>query len=93
MQTAKENLHVLLAALQKLPNNITDKIALEEAHRSAHTLKSKSLVMGYQDIGNLARSVEDTMYDVINQKTSLSQDTLQSLRVIAKQIEEKLKFI
>lgn len=90
LQTAKENLQTLKKGLEKLTSNANDDIAIEEAHRSAHTLKSKSLVMGYQEIGNLAKAIEDVLYSVKNKTNALSQDSIGVLLQQTKQIEQLL---
>lgn len=82
LQTAKENLQAIKSGLE------TGDI--EAAYRNAHTLKSKSLVMGYQQIGDLAKSIEDALYDVKNKKTTLSQEALKTLINQAIQIGEIL---
>ncbi len=52
--TAKEN-------AQSIKNGLENG-DVELAYRSAHTLKSKSMLMGYTEIGNLAKIIEDTLY-------------------------------
>lgn len=86
-ETAKQNVQSLSSALQKLLGQLSDPEALELAHRSAHTLKSKSLVMGHLEIGNLAKEIEDTLYEVKNNRYALSQDKIQMLISSTKQIE------
>lgn len=79
LQTAKENVQTLKGGLERGD--------IEVAYRNAHTLKSKSLIMGYQEIGNLAKAIEDTLYDVKNKTILLSRETLTTLANQAMQIE------
>ncbi|QQG40535.1 MAG: Hpt domain-containing protein [Candidatus Levyibacteriota bacterium] len=82
LQTAKENAQALKDGLEKGD--------IEIAYRNAHTLKSKSFVMGYQEIGNLAKVIEDTLYNIKNNKAVLSQETLKILTDQTTRIETLL---
>lgn len=75
IQTAKENVQNLKSGLENGD--------LELAHRSAHTLKSKSILMGYSEIGNLAKIIEDSLY----QKNSISEGDKAALLEKNAQIE------
>jgi two-component system chemotaxis sensor kinase CheA len=55
---ARECLATLREHLDQLEQNPSDKRALREAHRAAHTLKGMSSTMHYHDLTALARSME-----------------------------------
>lgn len=93
LQTAKENITLIKNGLVSLSQNQNITEAIEQTHRNAHTLKSKSLMMGHVEISNLAKSIEDALYDVKNKKNTLSEEVLQTLTNQAMQIEEMLKQI
>ena len=89
-ETAKQNAESLSDALQKLLVNVNDTETLELAYRNTHTLKSKSLVMGHLEIGNLAKEIEDVLYEIKNNKDTLSEEKIQMLMSSVKRIEELL---
>ncbi len=82
VQTAKENVQAIKSGLEKGE--------IEVAYRNAHTLKSKSYLMGEKEIGDLAKTIEDTLYNIKNKTSSLSQEVLANLIDKVKQIEEKI---
>ena len=90
-KTAKENLQALKDGIAVLSDQPTNKEAIEQAHRNAHTLKSKSILMGQQEIGDFAKVIEDALSDVIHKKSTPSQEMLETLTNQAMQIEEILK--
>lgn len=55
---ARECLDRLREHLDQLEQNPSDNRALHEAHRAAHTLKGMSSTMHYQDLTDLASSIE-----------------------------------
>ena len=91
VKTAKENTQVLkegLAALSKEPHNAE---ALDQMYRSAHTLKSKSLLMGYTNIGITAKIIEDILYEVKEGKKSISNDLLETFGSTIANLEKELQ--
>lgn len=79
LKTSRENIQVLKTSLKELFLQSGNTTAIDEIHRNAHTLKSKSLLMGYTDIAALAKSIEDTFYEIKNGKTTVSQELLANL--------------
>ncbi len=90
IKTAKENLQALKNGLFLLEQNGNDEKAIEEVFRNAHTLKSKSLLMGFDKISDLAKSIEDKLYEARNKKTSPTKDVLETITNKALQIEKLL---
>lgn len=82
LTTAKTNVQFIKSGLESGE--------IEVAYRNAHTLKSKSYLMGHKDIGDLAKEIEDTLYNVKNNTNSLSQEVLASLIDKVRQIEDKI---
>ncbi len=89
-KTAKENMQALKNGLVVLRGQSDNKEAIEQMYRNAHTLKSKSFLMGQQEIGDLAKVIEDALYNVKNKKSTLSQEMLETLTNKALQIEKLL---
>lgn len=88
--TAKENMEKIKNGLAVLAKDQTDNVATEEVFRHAHTLKTKSLMMGYQDISDLAKSIEDALFGVINKNNVLTLELLNRLINISAQIKKSL---
>ncbi len=62
LEEAKGYLTVLRATLEKLAANPSDTQALGEAHRAAHSLKSISATMNYQEPRAVATEMEAILY-------------------------------
>lgn len=58
LSTARDYILQMKSSLQTLENASGDTAAKEILHRSAHSLKSQSLVMGYKTTGELSHQIE-----------------------------------
>lgn len=72
IQTSKEYIQSLNASLLKLEKDNTDRPAIEEVFRSAHSLKSQSAAMGYHSTGYLCHVIEDIFYEIKNSRLPLT---------------------
>lgn len=90
ISTAKTNIGVIKNALVVLVGDMSNEQAIEEVFRNAHTLKSKSLMMGHVEISNLAKSIEDLFSAVVNKKTTLSESSLEMITKQAAEVEKLL---
>ncbi len=95
LKTAREYIISLKSSLVSLSNSNTDKNAVEVIHRSAHSLGSQSLIMGYKQMGNLCRGIEHIFFNVMQGKLLLSAalivqilDDVQLLEQSVTQIEK-----
>lgn len=93
ISTAKTNIEAIKNSLGVLIGDMANLQATEEVFRNAHTLKSKSLMMNHKDIGDLAKSIEDTFYSVKNKTIILSQEMVTNLINQTMQIETLLSNI
>ncbi|HSX29283.1 MAG TPA: chemotaxis protein CheA [Candidatus Saccharimonadales bacterium] len=64
VQTSKEYLGALDAALLKLEKTPEDKEVIAEIFRNAHSLKGQSAAMGYEKTGYLCHAVEDVFFEI-----------------------------
>lgn len=92
-KTANENITVLKSALEKLADNMTDIAAIEEIHRNAHTLKSKSIMMGYPQIGALSKAIEDIFYTMQHGTQQVSQPLIDTLNTAIAGLENCFKTV
>ncbi len=74
IQTGREYIQSLNASLLKLEKNPTDKEAIEEVFRSAHSLKGQSAAMEYDSTGFLCHTVEDVFYEIKNDRMQLTAE-------------------
>jgi two-component system chemotaxis sensor kinase CheA len=72
VQTGREYVQSLNAALLTLEKTPSDPAAIEEVFRSAHSLKSQSAAMGYESTGYLCHVIEDVFYEIKNGRLRLS---------------------
>ena len=93
LQTAKENIVAITSGLTNLLQSENSTETIEQVHRNAHTLKSKSNMMGYPRIGEMAKAIEETLYEVKEGKTQVTNAMLVTLETIARQIEEEIQKI
>lgn len=74
VQTSRDYIQSLNASLLTLEKNPTDKEAIEEVFRSAHSLKSQSAAMEYESTGFLCHTVEDVFYEIKNDRMALTSE-------------------
>lgn len=73
LEEARGYLVVLRAALQRLYATPADPQALGEAHRAAHSLKSISATMNYQEPRAVATEMEQILYKADRGMSTLQQ--------------------
>ncbi len=61
LESAEENLAALSEDLLNLDAQTDDKALLEEIYRRAHNLKGSAYTIGFQDLGDLAHSMENVL--------------------------------
>lgn len=86
IQTTQEYLQILSVELGKLKQNPTDLNALSEAHRMVHTIKSRSLLMGYAQLGALCKDLEELFYQAMNNTRTLDMQIINELAQINQQM-------
>lgn len=82
-----------LQANLELLNNPNSKEIIENIHRFAHSLKSTSLMMGYQQIARIASAIENFFYTAKTTNQIPSQEVLTILREIFCSFEKDLENI
>lgn len=96
LETAKENGDVLSSNYVKISRNSLDKDALKNMYISAHSLKSKSQVMGYLKIGKLSGMIEKVIKNILANNTQVSDDlmaviknAIENIKLLLRNIEER----
>lgn len=93
VSTALENIASFEEAINRLVNNEKDVLALEQAHRNIHTLKSKSILMGFQSTGAMSKAIEDRLNAAIRGVKSLTHQEAQVFNGIGKKLHESINGI
>src|SRR6185369_3343026 len=74
VQTSKEYIQSLNASLLVLEKNPADKTAIEDVFRNAHSLKSQSAAMGFEQTGYLCHVVEDVFYEIKKERIRITPE-------------------
>ena len=79
LSTAKEYLQAIRNGLEVLRTDPSNTEEIEIVHRSAHSLKSQSLVMGYETTGKLAHAIEVIFRNLHDTQGSLHESTMEDV--------------
>jgi len=79
VQTSKEYIQSLNASLLVLEKNSSDKTAIEDIFRNAHSLKSQSAAMDFTSTGYLCHVVEDVFYEIKQGRMALTPELADQL--------------
>lgn len=90
LETSKEQIQVMKDHLESLKKDISDSHATAEFHRAAHSLKSKSLVMGFEQLGTVNRQLEAFFLKVKEHEITLTHEYIQMISEILTHIEHAL---
>lgn len=80
LQTAKEYLEKMQSDLDKLSNDLSDKIALKDLYISSHSLKSQSQIMKFTDISDLSLDIETASKDALESNAKLSSQAILDIK-------------
>lgn len=90
IHTAKEFLENLKKNLNLLQQNTTDKTAIYEIFRSAHTIKGQCLTMRYPKTAQLAKTIEDTFHKMNDGTLAFSPDMIPVISKTISSIEQSI---
>lgn len=96
LQTAKEYADKMLASLEELINDASDKEAVSNIHISSHSLKSQSQVMGFVNMAALCAIIEKISaailagsYKLNTEFIAILKDSINQLNLCLAQIEKE----
>jgi len=90
-KTATELITVFIENLKKYRSNLNDKNILFELKRGAHSLKSQSLIMGFNNIGDTFKAIEQ-YFNAINEKnTTPLKAHLEEVHRVTKEIKKNIE--
>ena len=93
LKTSQDLIIEMKTQLDKLKVTITDTAAIEVLHRTAHSLKSQSLVMGYQQIGTVNRQLEALFLLFKQKELTITIEYIDMIIHIVEHIEKALVLI
>lgn len=93
IKTAWEYMRDLETGIDALQNNPLNEQALETLHISAHSLKSQSLVMGYEQFAHTAHELEKLFYFLKNGGVQLESEEFLKVRGVIQSMKEVLTHI
>ena len=82
LQTARNYIRDIRDAVGMLQQQNTDKDAIKKIYISAHSLKSQSILMGYNQVGNLCMKIELYFKPLKEQGGSVPQPVIEVLQKI-----------
>ncbi|OGK35925.1 hypothetical protein A3A93_05750 [Candidatus Roizmanbacteria bacterium RIFCSPLOWO2_01_FULL_38_12] len=89
LQTAGDLIKVL-QQLKKISTSKNDKNTIFEFYRAAHSLKSQSLMMGYEQIGMTCRLLEALLRDIHDGKQIVSSLILADAEAVVDHLKRSL---
>lgn len=90
LKTSQDLITEMKAQLTQLQATLKNAQAVESFHRAAHSLKSQSLVMGYQQIGTVNRQLEALFLLFKQGELSITSEYIQMVTNIVEHIENAL---
>ncbi len=93
LQTSQELLDSIVIGLNDLKNDLNNSASCTEIHRSAHSLKSQSLVMGYIQIGLAGKALEQFFLSAKEKKIVINTQHISRISTLIQEMAESLKAI
>lgn len=86
VKTSYEQLEKLHAGIEALSVDKASVSGRDAVYINAHTLVSKSMLMGYIDIGTVSQQIEKIFYNIKNNNGEISASLIQTLQDVYIQI-------
>lgn len=80
IETTRKTIDNLLVNYGKLANNLQDKEAISGIHIDSHSLKSRSQVMGHNDMANICLNIEKISDDILKRIISADDKFINFLK-------------
>ena len=87
LKTAKEYVDKISISLDQLSSDVSNKDALNNLHIASHSLKSQSQVMGYNDIAQLSKSLEEISNSALLANNPLTNNNIIDIKESFKELE------
>jgi chemotaxis protein histidine kinase CheA len=90
MRESRSSLATLRQKLDRLRDEPSDRAALRQAHRAAHTLKGMSATMHYEALTNLGYALEEPLAAADRAELTLPSGQLDILLAVCEELEKEL---
>lgn len=90
LQTSQDLLEDIKSCLNSFDEEIGNSVLIDTAHRSAHSLKSQSLVMGYTQIGLAAKILEKLFKNAKDATITLDANLLRVAQALLEDMQLSL---
>ncbi len=90
IQTAKDLVQTIINYLEVIKKNSADNKVIEGLHRSFHSLKSQSLVMGFTNLGTINRLLEALFLQIKEGKTPATDELIEMVHEIVLSIKKSI---
>ncbi len=87
LTTSKELINTMKMHIEDLKKDMSDTHAIAEFHRAAHSLKSQSLVMGFEQLGQVNRQLEAFFLMVKEHEFKLTEQYIHMISQIVNHVE------
>lgn len=93
IQTAKNLLNEIKVDINSLEINNSDIKIVDKLHRNFHSLKSQSLVMGFNSLGIVNKHLEHVFLTFKEKKLSINKELIATIYKIVQNMERSLTHI
>lgn len=93
IKTAYEYLDAMQASIVLLNTNKDNTEAIDTLYRSAHSMKSQSLLMGYKNTGSVSEFIEHTIKGIKDGKFVFTEKIFIELKTATQKIEKAINSI
>jgi two-component system chemotaxis sensor kinase CheA len=90
LTTSQEQLQKINQGISLLQADVRNKEGIDAVYINSHTLVSKSMIMGYSQIGLLSQTIEKIFYKVKNNQFQLTSQILEKITQSAEKLSEAL---
>lgn len=93
IKTAHEYLEAMHASMVLIIADLKNESAIETIYRSAHSLKSQSLIMGYRNTASLNEFLELTFRNIKEGKITFTEKVLEEIKTALNKVEQSVQAI
>lgn len=93
IKTAHEYIDAMHAGLMIVASESNNSDAIETVYRSAHSLKSQSLLMGYKNTASLNEFIEHVFRNIKDGKVTITEKILLEVKTALEKIEDSVQSI
>lgn len=93
IKTAKDLIVAIKSDMDLLKTSSSDRKIIERLHRNFHSLKSQSLVMGFNSLGIVNKHLESILLSIKENRKSLNKELIETVYKIVMNMEKSITTI